>query len=65
MEALVNKLNGKVLTSCVISEISYHSMLIEIEVEDARQIINNPNTDLIKCDQVMFFRPVGQLHIFV
>lgn len=57
----VDNLGGRLLSSCVIKEISYHAMLVEIPAEKAQQLITNKNVGLVKCDQVMFFRPVGQM----
>ncbi len=58
---LIGQLGGNVLTTCTINEIAYHALLTEIPANVARQIIAHPDVDLIKCDSVMFFRPVGQM----
>ena len=57
----LDNLGGKVLTSCVIKEISYHAILVEMPAEKAQQLITNKNVGLVKCKQIMFFRPVGQI----
>ena len=49
------------LDDCIISDIAYHALLAEIPANAAQQIIEHPDVGLIKCDSVMFFRPVGQM----
>ncbi len=61
IETLVSSLNGMVLSSCVIDDISYHALLAEIPAGEAENIIEHQDVDLIKSDEVMFVRPVGQM----
>lgn len=58
---LVVALRGTILDDCIINDIAYHALLAEIPANAAKQIIEHPDVDLIKCDSVMFFRPVGQM----
>ena len=58
---LITQLGGMILDDAVISDIAYHAILAEVPANTAQQIIDHPNVDLIKCDSVMFFRPVGQM----
>ncbi|MGE4157856.1 MAG: S8 family peptidase [Planctomycetota bacterium] len=58
---LIGQLNGRVLTDSTIEDISYHALLAEVPGNAAQQVIDHPEVDLIKCDSVMFFRPVGQM----
>lgn len=58
---LINQLGGDVITQCTIPSIAYHSILGEIPAEIALQIIEQPEVELLKCDNVMFFRPTGQM----
>lgn len=58
---LVVALEGTILDDCIINDIAYHALLAEIPANAAKQIIEHPDVDLIKCDSVMFFRPVGQM----
>lgn len=58
---LIGQLGGQLLSDCIIDDIAYHGLLAEVPANAAQQIIENPNVDLIKCDSVMFFRPVGQM----
>ena len=61
IKALIDDLEGTVLNDCIINDIAYHALLAEIPANVAQQIIEHPDVDLIKCDSVMFFRPVGQM----
>jgi len=61
LDALIQELDGSVLDDCIIADIAYHALLAEIPANAAQQIIDHPEVDLIKCDSVMFFRPVGQM----
>lgn len=58
---LVVALRGTILDDCIINDIAYHALLAEIPANAAKQIIEHLDVDLIKCDGVMFFRPVGQM----
>ncbi len=58
---LVQQLGGRVISQCVIDDISYHALLAELPANSIRQIVENPTTELVKCDSIMFFRPVGQM----
>jgi hypothetical protein len=58
---LIEQLGGRVLDSCVITDIAYHALLAEIPAVAVQRIIEHPDVDLVKCDGVMFFRPVGQM----
>jgi hypothetical protein len=60
---LVGELEGQVVSQCVINEIAYHSIMLEIPANAAQQIIDHPDVDLMRCDSVMFFRPVGQMAV--
>lgn len=58
---LIVQHGGQILGDCTIEDISYHALLGEIPASFAIQVIEHPDVDLIKCDRVMFFRPVGQM----
>lgn len=61
VKQLILELGGTILTDCVITDIAYHALLAEIPANAAQQITEHPDVDLIKCDSVMFIRPVGQM----
>ena len=58
---LVQKLGGSIKAQCVIPSIAYHAIVGEISGETALEIIQKPEVDLLKCDNVMYFRPTGQM----
>lgn len=61
IESLITQLNGEIKAKCVISEIAYHAILAELPAQAIQDIIADQNTELVRCDNVMFFRPVGQI----
>lgn len=61
VQTLIHGVGGTVADRCIITEIAYHALLGEIPANAAQQIIDHPEIDLIECDSVMFFRPVGQM----
>lgn len=61
IRALVENINGRIITSCDIPEITYHSILAELPAIEIRNMLENNNTELVKCENIMFFRPSGQI----
>lgn len=61
VESHVNQLGGQILSVCVLKEIAYHGLLAELPANSIRDIVSNPNVNLVKCDDIMFFRVVGQM----
>jgi len=61
VELLVENLGGEVKDDCLINDIAYHALLVTIPAVAAQEIIQHHDIELIKCDHVMFFRPVGQM----
>jgi hypothetical protein len=58
---LVQQAGGRILNQLVIEDIAYHGLLAELPANAIRAIVENPTTELVKCENVMFFRPVGQM----
>ena len=58
---LVQQQGGRILSQCVLEDIAYHALLAELPANAIQEILNNPATELVKCDNIMFFRPVGQM----
>ena len=58
---LISDAGGKVITSCDIPEICYHSILAELPASEIRNILSSRNTELVKCENIMYFRPSGQV----
>lgn len=60
---LVSTLGGQVINTCCLPEINYHSLLLELPAVEVERILENEIISLIRCDQVMLFRPLGQMAI--
>lgn len=58
---LVEQSGGRILSQSIIEDIAYHGLLAELPASSIRAIVENPHTELVKCENVMFFRPVGQM----
>ncbi len=58
---LVQQAGGRILSQSVIEGIAYHGLLAELPAHAIRAIVESPTTELVKCENVMFFRPVGQM----
>jgi len=58
---LLTKAGGGIITACDIPEIRYHAILAELPANEIRKILVNRNTELIKCDNIMYFKPSGQI----
>ncbi len=58
---LVQQAGGRILSQSVIEDIAYHGLLAELPAHAIRSIVENPTTELVKCENVMFFMPVGQM----
>jgi len=58
---LVEQLGGIIVSECKIEEITYHALLAEIPANTAHQLLADTDVDLIKCDSIMFFHPIGQM----
>lgn len=57
----VGQLGGSVNQECVIDEISYHALLVELPRSSIESLVNNyENIGLAQVDDVMFFRPTCQ-----
>lgn len=61
IESLINQLGGRIHSQCLIEEIAYHALLSELPAAAIQNIISNQNTELVQCDNIMFFKPVGQI----
>ena len=57
---IIESSGGSIVQQCVISEIGYHAILGRMPASDVEQIVENPEVRLLQCEEVMFFRPVGQ-----
>ncbi|MGP8291144.1 S8 family peptidase [Vreelandella zhanjiangensis] len=58
---LIEQLGGRIISQCSLSGINYQAILAELPADKIQEIINTPETELVKCENIMFFRPVGQI----
>ncbi len=61
VRALVESSGGKVLSWCVLPEIRYHALMVEVSAPSLRQIVDNVEEgSLIKSRDIMFFKALPQ-----
>lgn len=60
---LTRELGGQVISTCCLPDINYQSLLLELPASQVDRIINQDEVSLVRCDQVMLFRPVGQMSV--
>lgn len=61
VKGLVENSGGKVLTWCVLPEIRYHALLVEVPMLALREILNNvEDGSLIKSRDIMYFKAQPQ-----
>ncbi len=63
LESIINQAGGQVITECIIKDIGYHSILAELPASEIENIIRTKDTELVKFDGIMMFRPVGQMSV--
>ncbi len=57
----INSLGGRLISECVIEEISYHCILASLPRIYIKKLIDNyEEVLLVKVDDIMFFRPISQ-----
>ncbi|QDZ73456.1 S8 family peptidase [Bacillus cereus] len=57
---IISETHGQVLKEVIIPEIRYHSLLIKTPIAVFHNLKERQDISIIKCDYVMFIRPVGQ-----
>ena len=61
VEELIKSSGGKVLSHCIIEDIRYHALLVEVQATKLRKIIDNiEDGSLIKSRDIMYFKPMPQ-----
>ena len=64
VSSAIESYGGQVVQRCIKSEISYHALLGKLPIGCVHEIVENPGVRLLQCEEVMFFRPVGQFLAF-
>jgi hypothetical protein len=64
-ETLVREEKGEIVGSAQIPEIRYHAVLARLPLASAQVILEQKATRLLRCEQVMQFRPTGQVSVAV
>lgn len=61
----VEALGGSVLSECVIEEIQYHGMMIDLPTKRIEELLGAERNKMLlaRCDEVMYYRPSGQLAV--
>ena len=60
LEQFIESENGSVITKCIINEIRFHALKVELPPDSIERVLNSEYTSLFQCDEVMLFRPSGQ-----
>lgn len=61
LKEILNEAGGQILKQCVIEEIHYHCVLVELPAQEIEKIIENYNDiKLVLNDDIMYFKPTGQ-----
>ncbi len=61
VENIVRAAGGEVLTCCIIPEIRYHALLVEMPRGGIQSIVENlEEGSLIKCNEIMYFKSLPQ-----
>lgn len=60
---LVEALGGTVATGAYIEEIHYHGVLAILPIAAVEQMLDNGAVKLVKCEDIMFFEPTGQMAV--
>lgn len=62
---IVRDTGGRIISQTRLPEIAYHAVLAEVPIEAVNLMLRLKNTRLVRCERVMFFRPVGQSSVGV
>ncbi len=60
LRTLIERVGGDIVGQCVLEEIGYHGILGRIPVREVQTMLEQPEVQLLQCDDVWYFRPVGQ-----
>jgi len=62
LRSIIQKCGGSIREAFVHEGIGYHALLGELPISQVEQVVrsNGAALDLMRCDEIMFFRPLGQ-----
>lgn len=60
VRAYVSNVQGQVGGTCVVNAIAYHAILAKLPIAAVQRILEDPEVELLQCDDVRLFRPTGQ-----
>lgn len=62
----IDSMDGHVIGECVIDQIHYHCILAALPRNKVQALVDNyEDIELVRIDDIMFFRPVGQIAVEV
>ncbi len=56
----VGRATGQVLATCTIEAIAYHALVCKLPIAAVERMLDNPEVELLQCDEVRLVRPTGQ-----
>jgi hypothetical protein len=56
----VNRARGSVTGMCVVEEIAYHALVVRLPIRTVETILEDPEVELLQCEDVRLLRPTGQ-----
>ena len=56
----VGRVNGQVTGRCVLDPIEYHGIIARLPIRAVESMLENPEVELLQCDDVRLVRPTGQ-----
>ena len=59
-QRIVESEQGRCITQSVLPQIAYHGVLVEAPASAVRSVLEETDTTLVRANDVMFFRPLGQ-----
>lgn len=60
IEQLISEEKGNIIATCIIPEIRFYAIKAELPPESIEKAINFEYAKIFNCNDVMFFRPMGQ-----
>jgi hypothetical protein len=54
---VLDNVGAEVVNSCIVPEINYHATLVDLPRAVVQDILNHPDVDLTRLDDIMFLRP--------